>query len=781
MIRAIVPKMLACGLLGIISAQGLCQTADAIAEVGRLNYKCRELLNERKYGEAIEPCALALARGEHILGSEDLEVALSLNNLAELYVQTGDYKRAESSYQRAITIYEKRPDGGFHLVAILLNNLAFLYQEKGEYAKAKPLYRRALKIYEQTVGGEDHYVGTSLINLARLYAAEGDFPRAIEFMSHGQEIVEKDIKAYLSVSSEKSKQLYLDTVESETYSTVSLHAHSAPSNERAARLALTTILRRKGRVIDAMTDQIGNLRRRAAPDDIKMLSALAAAQSQLATFQLSSDTPMSPAERRTRITELETQIESLQLDISRHSPEFRSQTQAVTLEGVREAIPANAALVEIFAYQPFNIKAKSISKHFGKARYVAYVLKPQWNAPQSVDLGEAAQVDADLKLWREALLDPDRADVRALGRRVDERVMRPVRNLLGTTKRLFISPDGELNLIPFAALVDENNKYLIETYSLDYLTSGRDLLRLQVRSESRSGAVIFANPTYNLTGQFVAACDQRKPQRGLLLSASDANARNDKNAVAQRDVGYRSIDFSQLCYPPLKGTAQEAAGISIALTNATVLTEKRATEAALKALKTPSILHVATHGFFLADQPPPPRVNGRQLERPDPAPYAPQQENPMLRSGLILAGVNQKQSGAGEDGVLTAQEAAGLNLFGTKLVVLSACETGLGDVQNGAGIYGLRRALVLAGSETQVMSLWQVSDTATRDLMIGYYTRLQAGAGRIAAMHQVQLDMLRGTIMAKGSDAKTDWRHPYYWAAFIASGAWTTLDGKELN
>lgn len=178
----------------------------------------------------------------------------------------------------------------------------------------------------------------------------------------------------------------------------------------------------------------------------------------------------------------------------------------------------------------------------------------------------------------------------------------------------------------------------------------------------------------------------------------------------------------------------------------------------------------------------------------------------MLRSGLILAGVNQKLSGAGEDGVLTAQEAAGLNLFGTKLVVLSACETGLGDVQNGAGVYGLRRALVLAGSETQVMSLWQVSDAATRDLMIAYYTRLQTGAGRIAAMREVQLAMLRGTVLAKSGEIqrslglappaaqtqarqvglgavditpKAEWRHPYYWAAFIPSGAWTPLD--KLN
>lgn len=160
----------------------------------------------------------------------------------------------------------------------------------------------------------------------------------------------------------------------------------------------------------------------------------------------------------------------------------------------------------------------------------------------------------------------------------------------------------------------------------------------------------------------------------------------------------------------------------------------------------------------------------------NPSPLPPAWENPLLRSGLVLAGVKQQQSGAGEDGVLTALEAAGLDLWGTKLVVLSACETGLGEVQNGEGVYGLRRALV-AGSQTQVMSLWKVSDAATRDLMTAYYTRLQAGEGRTEALRQVQLAMLRGEL--KPTQDGADYRHPYYWAAFIPSGDWRSMDGKD--
>ena len=136
----------------------------------------------------------------------------------------------------------------------------------------------------------------------------------------------------------------------------------------------------------------------------------------------------------------------------------------------------------------------------------------------------------------------------------------------------------------------------------------------------------------------------------------------------------------------------------------------------------------------------------------------------MLRSGLVFAGVNSLSSGT-DDGVLTALEASNLDLRGTKLVVLSACETGVGEVRNGEGVFGLRRAFVVAGAETLLMSLWQVADEATKDLMTSYYTRLSKGEARAEALRQAQLQMLK--------DEKT--KHPFYWAAFIASGESGTL------
>jgi len=140
-------------------------------------------------------------------------------------------------------------------------------------------------------------------------------------------------------------------------------------------------------------------------------------------------------------------------------------------------------------------------------------------------------------------------------------------------------------------------------------------------------------------------------------------------------------------------------------------------------------------------------------------------DNPLLRSGLALAGFNLRSSGD-EDGVLTALEVAGLDLAGTKLVVLSACETGLGDIANGEGVYGLRRAFAIAGAESQLITLWLVDDLATKDLMMNYYGRLQKNVGRSAALRQVQLEMLKNP----------QYQRPYYWAAFIPSGEWAKLE-----
>jgi CHAT domain-containing protein/Tfp pilus assembly protein PilF len=799
---------------------------------------------QRKYELAEPLLQRALAIKEKALGPMHPDVATLLSNLAVLYYDQGDYDKAEVLSQRVLTIKEKALGSEHPDVAIAVNNIAALKERRGDYKGAETLYLRALAIYEKKLGPKHPDTTSMVLNLALLSAARGEMSQAISYLTRGTDISEYNAALILATGSEEQKRRYMSTLSSETDYTISLHLLSVPNDLSAARLALTTILRRKGRALDAMTEQLASLRRRSDPQDRALLERLDAVRSQLANLVLNGPVNQSSAtERQAAVAKLEAEVQRLEAAVSARSAEFRAQSQPVTIESVEEAMPLDTALIEIASYRPFNPQAKNRSERYGAARYAAYVLRregqnagsPRVVQPRWVDLGDAATINDDVAALRKALISPRSTNFKQVGQALYGKVMRPLLPLVGNTHRLFLSPDGDLNLIPFGALVDEQDRYLIENYSITYLTSGRDLLRLQVHTNSKQGPLVFANPSFDSGGAI----------NNQATGIADANGK-----------GRRSTDLRDAKFSPLPGTAGEAKALADVLSDVRVFTGPQATEAELKQVSGPKILHVATHGFFLPDirQANAGSAGGRGVgiasPQQTPQTQTRRDENPLLRSGLALAGVNQRQSGAGEDGVLTALEATGLDLWGTKLVVLSACETGLGEIKNGEGVYGLRRALVLAGSESQVMSLWQVSDAATRDLMAAYYKRLQAGEGRTEALRQVQLMMIQsGTAEARRQEAdgrrqEADGRrqeadggrqeagagtttpmtapsaasstvpsaapstaqsaastvspeqrgmgverdqktlnenrsHPFYWASFIQSGDWRSLDGSR--
>jgi tetratricopeptide (TPR) repeat protein len=701
----------------------------------------------------------ALAIREKSLGPEHHDVAQSIHNLAILYSYLGDYAKAEPTYQRALAITEKSLGPEHPNVATSLNNLASLYTHLGDYAKAEPLYQRALAIWEKSLSPEHPNVAISLDALARLYMAKNDIARAISFQSRAIAVIERNLKPNLAICSERQKLAHLATLSKQTDQTLTLHLLYAPRDPVARSLAATLILQRKGRALDASSESLNALRNRFNPEDRAALDRLTDARSQIARLVLDGPQRMNAGQYRDRVKALEEQAERFEAEISRRSDEFRAQSLPVTLEAVRAAIPDDAALIEFASYRPFNPKAAKDDEAYGQPRYVAYVLRRRGEI-QWKELGEAKAIDEAAARLRKALRDPNRADVSRLARAADDKIMRPVRTLLGAmpggTRRLLISPDGLLNLIPFAALVDERGRYLVERYTISYLTSGRDLLRLQLAPRSSNAPLIVANPAFGRVETLAAPAGQ------------------DSGNSQSGDQVWGRIDPDMVFFQQLPGAEHEALAIKAVLTEASVLLREQATETAIKRCKAPRILHIATHGFFLDDQESPPTETHSPLgDDPQRLPmqlskWAAKIENPLLRSGLALAGANERRGGD-DDGVLTAMEVASLDLWGTRLVALSACDTGVGDVRNGEGVDGLRRALALAGSETQVLSLWPVSDKETRYLMAGYYGRLLKGEGRGEALRQMQLGMLK--------DAKL--RHPYYWASFIQAGEWANLDGRR--
>lgn len=681
----------------------------------------------------------ALAIMEKVLGPDNPDLTQILNNLGVVARQKKDYVTARQYYERALALTEKRfgPDSGE--CAIILTNIANIYRAQGNYPKSLELHLGTLKVFER-VAALSHQE-RALANIALDYAAGGDLANAIEFETRMEAIDEEEITLNLAIGSEREKLAYLQGASQRTNRTISLHLQYAPHDPAAARTAALVILQRKGRVLDAMADTLHALRQRADPQDQKLLDDLHETTVKMARLALNGPEKLAPDVYHQQLSELAERKEKLESKISQSNAEFRAGARKVSLEAVQAAIPQQAVLLEFTTYRPFYVRAVTDAEQFGAPRYAVYLLR---HDGQSVgfDLGEASVIDAQILNFREALRDPARSNVKQLGEKLYDIIVKPLEPQLGLTSNLLISPDGQLDLIPFEALRDSQGRFLVERYSISYLSSGRDLLRMEVSHALRSEPVIIADPAFSTRLAGVA--------RGHFAATS----RTKGPAEAQ------AAPVTELYFPPLPGTRAEAYSIRQLFPNALVLAGPSATKAAVEHVSAPSILHIATHGFFLdasADN----AAGGGLVDGASTA-------NPLLRSGLAFSGANLHPPD-GEVGILTALEASTLNLWGTKLVTLSACDTGLGEVKNGEGVYGLRRAFFLAGAESVVMSLWPVSDYATRSTMTAYYSGLRRGAGRADGLRAVQL----ATMHRKGRE------HPYYWASFILAGEWANLAGRR--
>ena len=704
--------------------------------------------NQKNYQKAEQFFQRALAIREKKLGAEHPLVAESLSSLAEIFRAKGDYERAEPLLLRALAIAEQKFGGENSNVAPVVLNLGNLYFQKGVYAKAEPLLRRSLAIFAKTNGATHPFTAQPLASLARLYAAKGDAAQALAFQQKYLAIRERNLELNLYTGSERQKLAYIETLSQDLSSTISLHTKLMPQSDDAKRTAFELLLSRKGRTLDAVGESVFSLRRNARDDDRKLIDRLSDTRTRQANLTLKGAGGEKPEQYQAKLKTIEDEREKLEDELSRRSAEYRAQSQPVTLETVRASIPLNAALVEFVEYNPVNPQTASLEESPGAPRYAVYILRPSGEIEWK-ELGDAETIDRAVAAFRRAARDPKRKDAAALARVLDEKIMQPVRALLDGATQMLISPDGELNLIPFEALTDERNRYLIENYSFTYLTGGRDLLRLQTARASKSDALLIADP------QFGETAAEQKAVVG----------ETRKNSVAKRQSVTAARNLSGTYFAPLGGTTAEARRIQALFPDATLLTGARATETALKQANAPRILHIATHGFFLEDEN---FLSDASAGLRDVKTNV-EAENPLMRSGLALAGANRRDSSGGDDGILTALEASGLNLWGTKLVVLSACDTGLGEIKNGEGVYGLRRAFTLAGTETLLMSLWSVSDYATRELMTNYYKNLKRGMGRGESLRQTQLEMLR----------KKGRTHPFFWAGFIQSGEWANLDGRR--
>jgi CHAT domain-containing protein len=426
---------------------------------------------------------------------------------------------------------------------------------------------------------------------------------------------------------------------------------------------------------------------------------------------------------------------------------------------LRKSLPAGAVLIDLARTNVFDFKAP-FGKRWKPARYAAWVT-PAKGDVQLIDLGPADAIDAAVKDVRVALEGAHKL-IRAKGEPEAEKALRgPLEKLsklvltpllphAGKAKRWVVSPDGNLWLVPWEILLLQDGKYAVEQHTLSYVTSGRDLVSASRWKGKPARPLVVADPDFDLDGKTARAEAQRllakrdgeEEARGLsgLLRLGSIrrlpNSRAEAVAIAKPLASYA------------KQEPQHRLG-------------KEALEGVVKAARNPRVLCLSTHGFFLPTErlKPTERLAGEKATPP------PGWENPLLRCGLLLGGCNEAAKAAdGDDGVLTGLEIVGMDLRGCEMVVLSACETGLGDVQNGEGVAGLRQAFRLAGAESVVSTLWQVPDRSSAQLMALFFGNLAKGRGRADALREAQLRLIE---QCREDSAAA---HPFFWAAFTVTG-----------
>jgi CHAT domain-containing protein/tetratricopeptide (TPR) repeat protein len=668
-------------------------------------------------------------------------LADALNNLGSAYARAQQRQEALTAASLAVQITRDlaaaNPGVRRELPGVL-NNLANRLSALARDPEALSALQEALAIQRElsrTHGAAQDDLGLLAMNSADLLLRRGDRAAALALL---EDMVNSDLlvlQRQLPLLPERRRQALVQSQGLRWQVPFSL----AGDGDAGGRLALLTRLNRQGLLQDIQRRQAQLARSsplRALADQLAVLS------SQLANAAL-------PAVQRQR---LEARREQLEQELYRQLPDL--QARLVQPAEVAPLLPADGRLVEFQRYRPHDPREGDWQRSFGPPRYLALVLRPDGHIA-GIDLGSAVAIDVAVgqALRASAANLADAPDLWAV---VGGLVLAPLRAELAGAGALFLSPDGELNRVPFAALpaLDSPGRLLGETVQLRLLTSGRDLLRLQRPPRAGGAALVMANPSFDGGAPAAATPPGRT---GASRGGPGGQRRSAALTAAPR-------------WQPLPGTAAEAGQVAPLLQVAAPITGREASAARILQARAPWVMHIATHGFFAPDQADAPTAAGRDSppsgsRAGSSGPAAP--DDPLLRSGLALAGANRPDANPADDGYLTAAEVTGIDLDGTELVTLSACETGLGDLRSGEGVYGLQRALTVAGSRSTLLSLWKVDDAATAAFMVDFYQRLRNGAGRAEA--------LAATQAAFRSHPNPLFRDLHVWGAFQLTGDWRPL------
>jgi CHAT domain-containing protein/tetratricopeptide (TPR) repeat protein len=737
---------------------------------------------------------------ESALGNDHRDVGSTLIELSSTTAKLGQLDKARVLSTRAVRILTQLSEPETPLSAQAFRLEASLQAAVGDYDGARTSYDRALLILRRTAGNSHPDVADVQLAMAVVAANNHQPFEALQRAIEAEGIGRAHLRLMLRHLPERQGLEYAARRPRGLDFALSLAASSRRALDGG--LVLDELIRSRGLVLDEMAERWHLTANAARPDLATSWAAVVSARQRFANLVIRE-----PGGRPDRygalMDEVRQEKEEAERALAEKSATFRQELTRgdVGLEKVRAALSSNTALIAFARYDRTLIDARgaaSVSpttsrQGVGSTKpvpsYVAFVLRDSQSDVAVVPLGSASAIDTLVTNWRRETTSvvgaPSRGDAeltyRSAGAALRRQVWDPLREHLTGATMVFVVSDGALNLVSLAALPVGSSKYLIdEGPVIHYLSAERDLVASPSPSPDTRGLLAVGGAAFNDATLFAGTS---KPAR--TISASSTIAVGSLRAVSSDTLRAGCGSMQSMQFTPLTGTTREVREVAALWTDspAQVLEGRGASEQAFKREAAGHrVLHLATHGFFLGNDCMPVGVATRSVggltaaqakpvsrPRPTKSPNAALSENPLLMSGLALAGANRRAAAGPEedDGILTAEEVTALNLDGVEWAVLSACDTGLGEVKAGEGVFGLRRAFQVAGVRTVIMSLWPVDDQATRVWMRALYQgRLQKRLSTAEAMHNASLSVLRERR------ARHQSTHPFYWAAFVAAGDW---------
>lgn len=716
------------------------------------------------YEEARKLLLQSLAIQKEILGTSHPDYSNTLNSLGMFYREINDNEKADSAYSISLQLRKEAGGDISYSYAQSLNNVADLYVFNGRHREAAKMYEQCLVIAQNTVGKNHPDYATYVNNLGQAYFKAESFEEAQRYFQQAIDLREKIYgKNHLLTLEAKSNLLsaldaqgkykeaekiyqflneqYLDFIfkkfphltENEKtgfFSTINYHFEAFQSFAMRRRLDNPSILDQmydiqlatKALLLNS-SRKVKDLVSQSADEKLKILydTWLSKREYLAKTYSL-PETEI--ANRGINIKALESEADSLERNLGRYSPVFSMAyvQNRVTWKDIRKNLKPGEAAIEMCRFYLFE------QAWIDSVNYAALIIKNGSEHPEVVVFSNGKQMETRFLKYYKGTIKAKINESKSWSN-----YWAPVHEKLKGVEKIYFSPDGVYNEINLNTLTDSAGVSLLDKLSVQFLTTTKEIIPVKAFSKASKKTLLIGRPTYRLTKEL----------------------NNEPHDRGENGLSRTSRWLGDASFADLPGTQKEVEEIAATLRKSLpveIYVGEEAREEVIKNTSDIRILHIATHGFFINEQKD--EFNTYQKREDN-------FSNPMLRSGIVLAGVeNIKESSAagGEDGILTAMEVSNLSLEGTELVVMSACETGLGEVKNGEGVYGLQRAFKIAGAKSMIMSLWKVDDDATQEMMVLFYS------------HWLKLGDKRKAFALAQKEIREKYSFPFYWGAFVLLG-----------